>query len=167
MSELTLLPNEVSLNPSADCNLIRYITDQCQILAIVISHKFNNPGIHFFTPNHYSQQLAYMNHPVGKVIQPHVHNPVTREVCSTQEVLMIKRGRLRVDFYSNYQEYLESLILEAGDVILLVSGGHGFEALDPVEMIEIKQGPYLEGQDRTRFEGITTEQAKFVRQYEP
>ena len=37
-----------------------------------------------------------------------------------------------------------------------------FEALEEVEMIEVKQGPYVGKQDKTRFQGITTEQAKIV-----
>ena len=98
-----------------------------------------------------------MHHPAGKVIDPHVHNPVNRSVQYTQEVLFIKRGRLRVDFYDNEQTYIESRILQAGDVILLATGGHGFEVLEEIEMIEVKQGPYAGDQDKTRFEGVTAE----------
>ncbi|MBW4633626.1 MAG: hypothetical protein KME30_17545 [Iphinoe sp. HA4291-MV1] len=140
--------------------MIEQIIYQNQLLALIISHKFDKPGIHFFTPNELSQQLAYMRHPKGKVIQPHVHNPVSREVLYTQEVLFLKKGKLRVDFYNDQQEYLESQILEAGDVILLVTGGHGFEVLEEIEMIEVKQGPYVGEQDKTRFVGICTEEAK-------
>jgi len=128
-----------------------------QLLAVIVSHDFDKPGIHFFTPNDLSQQLAYMRHPAGKVIDPHVHNPVDRSVQFTQEVLFIKRGRLRVDFYDNDQTYIESRILQAGDVILLATGGHGFEVLEEIEMIEVKQGPYAGDQDKTRFEGVTAE----------
>jgi mannose-6-phosphate isomerase-like protein (cupin superfamily) len=128
-----------------------------QLLAVIVSHQFDKPGIHFFTPDDLSQQLAYMHHPAGKVIDPHVHNPVSRNVQYTQEVLFIKRGRLRVDFYDNEQAYIESRILSAGDVILLATGGHGFEVLDEIEMIEVKQGPYAGDNDKTRFEGVTAE----------
>jgi hypothetical protein len=69
---------------------------------------------------------------------------------------------LRVDFYNDQQQYLESRILEAGDVILLITGGHGFEVLEEIEMIEVKQGPYVGEQDKTRFIGITAEQAKII-----
>jgi mannose-6-phosphate isomerase-like protein (cupin superfamily) len=147
--------------------MIEQITYHNQLLALIVSQKFDQPGIHFFTPNELSQQLAYMRHPVGKVIQPHVHNPVTREVQYTQEVLFIRKGKLRVDFYNNEQEYLESRILEPGDVILLVTGGHGFEVLEEIEMIEVKQGPYVGEQDKTRFIGITAEQAKIVESSQP
>jgi hypothetical protein len=143
------------------------IIDKGRLLAVVISHHFHDDGIHFFTPNELSQQLAYMHHPTGKMIQPHVHNPVVREVTYTQEVLFIKSGKLRVDFYNEQQEYLDSRILEAGDVILLVTGGHGFEVLEEIEMIEVKQGPYVGEQDKTRFVGITAEQAKIVEFVQP
>ena len=142
--------------------MIEKITNQEQLLAIIISHRFNESGIHFFTPNELSQQLAYMRHSTGKVIQPHVHNPVIRQVSYTQEVLFIKSGKLRVDFYNDQQKYLESRVLEAGDVILLVTGGHGFKVLEEIEMIEVKQGPYVGEQDKTRFVGITAEEAKVV-----
>lgn len=95
-----------------------------------------------------------MHHPAGKVIDAHVHNMVHRNVVLTQEVLFIKKGTLRVDIYDEYEDYLESRELHAGDVILLVSGGHGFQALEEVEMIEVKQGPYTGEQDKRRFEGV-------------
>lgn len=72
----------------------------------------------------------------------------------TQEVLFIKKGKLRVDFYDDDEQYIESRILEAGDVILLVSGGHGFTVIEEVEMIEVKQGPYSGDEDKKRFPGI-------------
>jgi mannose-6-phosphate isomerase-like protein (cupin superfamily) len=132
--------------------MIEEIVYENVIYAIIIGNRFDNPGTHFFTPQAFSQQLAYMRHPKGKIISPHIHNPVTREVLYTQEVLFIKRGKLRVDFYDNGQGYLESRILEAGDAILLATGGHGFEVLEEVEMIEVKQGPYAGDMDKTKFE---------------
>jgi mannose-6-phosphate isomerase-like protein (cupin superfamily) len=147
--------------------MIEQITYHSQLLALIVSHRFSEPGVHFFTPNNLSQQLAYMHHPTGKIIPPHVHNPVARQVMYTQEVLFIKAGKLRVDFYADPQHYLESRILEAGDVILLVTGGHGFEVLEEVEMFEIKQGPYAGEQDKTRFVGILAEQAKIVENGQP
>jgi mannose-6-phosphate isomerase-like protein (cupin superfamily) len=132
--------------------MVEHIKHNSEILAIIVKSKFNSEGIHFFTPDDFSQQMAFMKHPKGKDILPHVHNPVPREVHYTNEVLFIRKGRLRVDFYDNDHRYLESRILESGDVILLVGGGHGFEVLDDLEMIEVKQGPYAGDKDKTRFE---------------
>ncbi len=134
--------------------MIKTIVYHNQQLAIIIKNNYQKEGVEFFTPNDYSQQLAYMSHKKGKKIDAHVHNKVTRDVHLTQEVLVIRKGKLRVDFYTQEQTYLESTILESGDVILLASGGHGFEVLEDLEMIEIKQGPYLGDEDKTRFEHI-------------
>jgi len=124
------------------------------VLAIIVPHDFSGNGIHFFTPDNFSQQLAYMHHSAGKVIPPHLHNSVTREISYTQEVLIIKRGRLRADFYDEAKNYLESRVLCAGDVILLAHGAHGFEVLEDIEMIEVKQGPYAGDSDKTRFSPV-------------
>jgi mannose-6-phosphate isomerase-like protein (cupin superfamily) len=132
-----------------------------QELALVIRRSFRKDGIEFFTPGEYSQQIGYMKRGPGYVIPPHVHNPVVREVSYTKEVLFIKSGRVRVDFYAEDQTYLESTVLEAGDVILLALGGHGFEMLEETEMIEVKQGPYAGDGDKTRFDPISTDQVKY------
>jgi mannose-6-phosphate isomerase-like protein (cupin superfamily) len=121
-------------------------------MALIIRRSFQKDGIAFFTPNNYSQQLGYMGRPAGYTIAPHVHNPVTRQVEFTKEVLFVKKGRVRVDFYSEEQLYLESVILESGDVILLARGGHGFEMLEHTEIFEVKQGPYAGDADKTRFD---------------
>jgi len=123
-----------------------------RLLAIIVRHTFNKPGIHFFTPNDLSQQLAYMRHPPGKEISPHLHNPVPRTVHNTQEVLFVKKGKLRIDFYDDDQNYLFPRILETGDTILLASGGHGFKVLEELEMLEVKQGPYAGDHDKTKFD---------------
>jgi hypothetical protein len=108
--------------------LIEKIEHEGEMLALIVRDDYSKPGVTFFTPGDLSQQLAYMRHPAGKVIAAHVHNPVPRSVAYTQETLFIKRGRLRVDFFDERQEYLESRELAAGDVILLIKGEHGFSA---------------------------------------
>jgi len=134
--------------------MIQRIIHKDELLAIVIRAGYQNNGIEFFTPDSYSQQLAFMSHPSGKIIAPHLHNPIRREVFLTKEVLFIRKGKLRVDFYSCEKQYLESLILSEGDLILLASGGHGFEALEDLEMYEVKQGPYAGEKDKVRFDAI-------------
>jgi len=132
--------------------MIETIKHGNSILAVVLRRAYRRDGIEFFTPPEFSQQLGYMNRPSGYVIPPHVHNPVPREVKYTNEVLFIKSGRVRVDLYDEQRAYLRSTELEAGDVILLASGGHGFEMLEDSEMIEVKQGPHVGEADKTRFD---------------
>lgn len=133
---------------------LEVIKKKDRLLAMIIRNEYTCEGVDFLTPNEYSQQVAYMHHPTGKVIDAHVHNLVHRNIVLTQEVLFIKEGKLRVDFYDDYEDYIESRILNAGDVILLISGGHGFQVLEEVKMIEVKQGPYSGDADKKRFKGI-------------
>jgi hypothetical protein len=131
-------------------------------LALILRANYHAEGIKFFTPNDFSQQLGYMNRPEGYVIPPHVHNPVPREVQYTKEVLIIKSGKLRADFYDEEQNYLESRILATGDIVLLAFGGHGFEMIEDSEIVEVKQGPYAGDADKTRFIGIDQSTAKVI-----
>lgn len=140
--------------------MIKYVIHNNQLLSIIIQKKFEKDGIEFFTPDDFSQQLAYMKRPKEYVIPPHVHNPVLREVQLTQEVLFVKSGKVRVDFYDDVKNYLESTIIETGDVILLAHGGHGFEMLEESEIIEVKQGPYAGEMDKVRFEPACKTQIK-------
>jgi mannose-6-phosphate isomerase-like protein (cupin superfamily) len=126
--------------------LIESIRDGSVELAVIIRAGYSRQGVTFVTPDEYSQQLGYMNRPAGYRIPAHVHNPVPRAVVFTREVLLVRSGRMRVDFYTDAGTYTQSRILAAGDVILLAAGGHGFEMLEDTEMIEVKQGPYA-GQD--------------------
>lgn len=141
--------------------MVEHITHRGELFAIIVRAGFAGEGVHFFTPNEFSQQLAYMRHPTGKLIDPHVHNVVKRNITYTQEVLIIKRGKLRVDFYDSNRSYLQSRILAGGDIILLATGGHGFEVLEDIEMIEVKQGPYAGDGDKTRFEATHGNILKF------
>ena len=128
-------------------------------LAVILRHSFDCNGIHFLTPESFSQQLGYMKRPLGYPIAPHEHNPVSRTIEWTQEVLFIKNGRVRLDLYEpESREYLESRILETGDVVLLAHGGHGLVMLEDSEIIEVKQGPYAGGEaDKTRFAQVDKE----------
>jgi mannose-6-phosphate isomerase-like protein (cupin superfamily) len=139
--------------------MIETVSFANKLFAIIIPHNFSEPGVNFFTPHNLSQQLAFIKHPPGHLIEPHMHNPVPREVLYTQEVLLVRKGRLRVNFYDDDRQFVDSRELGAGDVILLAEGGHGFEVLEELEMIEVKQGPYAGESDKTRFvmkvDGVT------------
>ena len=133
-------------------SLIENIIHGLDPIALIIRAEFKEPGVHFFTPPNFSQQVAFMKHSVGKKIAPHIHNMVSRQVLYTQEVLFIRQGRVKVNLYSSMKEFIDSRILETGDVILLCGGGHSFEMLEETSMIEVKQGPYSGEDDKTRFD---------------
>ena len=132
---------------------IEQLFDEYRMIAIIIYAEYHSDGIDFFTPNNFSQQLAYMNHPKDYKIDAHIHKPVARNVKYTQETLFIKKGKVKINFYDENKQYLNTRELRSGDVILLVSGGHDFTMLEDTEMIEVKQGPYAGNADKERFEG--------------
>ena len=128
-----------------------YVDGANRLLALVVRSDFKSEGIEFFTDSQSSQQLGYMRRPAGYEVAPHRHNEVRREVRQTQEVLFIRSGSCRLDLYSDSFSLYRSLILDAGDVVLLSDGGHGLVMLDETEIIEVKQGPYSGDEDKTRF----------------
>lgn len=136
--------------------MVEKITYKDLLLGILIRANFNKDGIEFFTDSQSSQQLGYMKRKKNYNIIPHRHNLVSRDVKITQEVLFIKSGKVRVDFYNNEEEYVFSKVLNALDTILLCEGGHGFHFIEESEIIEVKQGPYLEERDKLRFDSNIT-----------
>ena len=136
-------------------DFIEYIFEDDKLLAIILRTSFHKEGIDFFTPSDFSQQLGYMNRCKGYKIQPHIHNKVERTIDYTQEVLFIKSGLVRVDFYKTDKTYYKSKLLNTGDVILLSFGGHGFEMLEDSEIIEVKQGPFAGNIDKSRFKFVS------------
>ncbi|MCB1167754.1 MAG: hypothetical protein KDK37_17640 [Leptospiraceae bacterium] len=140
--------------------MVEYIEIEDRLVSVIIRSAYRKEGIEFFTPDTFSQQLGYMKRPAGHIIPPHVHNPVAREVHFTKEVLFLKSGRVRVDFYTDEQKYIRSTILCTGDVILLAYGGHGFHVLEEAELIEVKQGPYAGDQDKTRFDPVSEDRVQ-------
>ena len=131
---------------------IETIVDGLEPIALLIRADYDAEGLHFFTPDSFSQQVAYMRHPKDKVIEPHVHNLVARQVLYTQEVLLVRKGRVEVSLYNGGKKFLTSRVLGAGDLILLCGGGHSLRMLEETSMIEVKQGPYAGDNDKTRFE---------------
>lgn len=125
-----------------------------KLIAIILYSNYTSSKIEFFTPGDFSQQLGFLPHKKGNIIQPHFHKEVERSITRTQEVLIIKKGKIQVNFYTEDKKFIDKRDLNTGDIILLCSGGHGFKMLEDTEMIEIKQGPYLGIDDKERFEGV-------------
>lgn len=125
-----------------------------ELYCIIVRSGYHSKTVAFFTPDNFSQQVGYLPHKKNTIIKPHVHLHNKREVFYTQEVLFIKKGKVKANFYDLNKEYVFSEIIEQDDFILLCNGGHGFEIIEDTCMIEIKQGPFLGEDDKYRFKGI-------------
>ena len=128
------------------------ITHKNEVLALIIKNKYiKKKGINFFTNNKLSQQVAYMNHKKGHVIQPHIHKKRLKKIYDTSEVLIILDGTMRVDFYDNKKKYLFNRKLIKNDIIILLKFGHGFKIDKNCKFIEVKQGPFDPKRDKFKF----------------
>lgn len=122
---------------------IKVIKYRNKICALVIRKKLKAKGVKFLTPRDYTLQLGLLEHPKGTILKDHIHNPeVKYKVDTTQEFLYVEKGKVRVSFFNPDWKLIGKEILNSGDFILHVSGGHGFEVLKKCRMIEVKQGPY-------------------------
>lgn len=127
------------------------IEQRGHVFAIVIRRGFSKPGVHFFTPGEFSQQLGMLVHAKGKVVDRHRHKPVRREILRTQEVLVVLSGRIKIQIYNDEGSLLRTVILKEGDSILLATGGHRVEILKKARILEVKQGPYAGFEDKEYF----------------
>ena len=135
--------------------MIEKIFHKKKLFALIVRSNFRKKkGINFFTPKETTQQFGYMKHKRGHIIKPHKHNRRLTKIIRTTEVILLLKGLLRVDFYNNKKKYLFSKKVYAGDIIMLVNGGHGFKVLKDIEMIEVKQGPYSLSADKTKFNKV-------------
>lgn len=132
--------------------MIEDISHKKELLARIIRHKYlKKKGINFFTPHYFPQQIAYMNHPKNHSIQSHIHKKKLKKVNSTTEVLIILKGSLKINFFDKKKIFLKSKKLNKNDIIILLSGGHGFKIQKKCSFIEVKQGPYNIKQDKLKF----------------
>ena len=130
-------------------------------MALIVRGKYRKKkGITFFTPNESTQQFGYMKHKKEYIIKPHLHKKRMTKLYYTTEVILILKGILRVDFYTQTKKYLFSKVLKDKDIIMLVSGGHGFKVLKNLEMLEIKQGPYNLIKYKIKFDNIKEKKIK-------
>ena len=132
-------------------NNIEYIKDNDLLMAIIIPSDSESDGINFVTPDEYPLQLGILNFAYQHKIQPHIHSTRKASEQIAQEVLFVKKGKLKINFYNNQKQYLFSRFISKGDFILLASGGHGFEMLEDCQLIEVKQGPFIKD-DKIRFD---------------
>ena len=112
--------------------MIQKILYKKKLLAMIVQeNKFYKPGVKFITPNNLTLQLGFMSHKSQTYIKPHTHKNYLRKIKKTTEILLIKKGSLRVDFYSK-RKYLFSKVVNKGKILILLEGSHGFKMSDPV-----------------------------------
>lgn len=128
------------VHPSSDP--IEHITWNGQFIATILRRDFRPEQTTFITPDGYYQQTGLVVYPAGGVIKRHVHLPLQRHLVGTPETILVRAGKVEVDLFGLDRTPLGTWVLEAGDLIILAGGGHGFRCLENTILLEVKQGPY-------------------------
>lgn len=101
-------------------------------------------GLNFFSQDDDFIQVGMWGYDAGKELKAHIHNQAERKVLWTQEVLFVRKGRIRSIIFDTSEQKVAELEVSAGDVIILLRGGHGYEILDDgTQVLEVKNGPYV------------------------
>jgi len=140
--------------------MIEQIEYNNELLALIIRVDYTPAKTEFITPDTFKQQVGFVVYNENENIVPHIHHEMSRSLKGTSEVLILKTGRVRVDFYTQEKEYTESRELLPGDTLILVSGGHGFHFYEKGVFLEIKQGPYIGPQEKERFPSTYEQETK-------
>lgn len=129
---------------------VEEVRDSVGLLALAI--RRGPPSATFFvTPPELNLQVGFIVYPDGGEVPRHSHENLHREIDGTHEVLVIRQGSCIATLYDERGELVRELKLSAGDVIVLVRGGHAFRMLEDTVFLEVKQGPYPGTDEKQRF----------------
>ncbi|AGK60074.1 hypothetical protein Asulf_00038 [Archaeoglobus sulfaticallidus PM70-1] len=112
--------------------------------AIYIPSDAWKKGLNFYSDEKDFVQVGIWGYDKGKFLQPHIHNEVKREVTRTQEVIFLRKGKIKAYIFDKNENLIETLELKEGDILILLDGGHGYKILeDNTFVLEVKNGPYF------------------------
>lgn len=119
------------------------ISHNGQRLAIHIPQREQGEGLQFFSDDGDFVQVGTWGYNRGRRLAAHVHNQVPRQFSHTQEAIYVITGRVLSTIYTHEGIEVDQVTLEAGDILVLLTGGHGYEILeDGTRVLEVKNGPY-------------------------
>ncbi len=97
----------------------------------------------FYSPAESSLQFGLLAHEAGFVEPPHYHHPVKREINDLQQMLVVQRGVVAIDFFRPDGSRLREVVLKVGDAINLIDGVHSVRVIEDMQCVSVKQGPFL------------------------
>ncbi|MDA8085692.1 MAG: hypothetical protein M0Z75_03245 [Nitrospiraceae bacterium] len=113
-------------------------------LAVLVRGSEIKKGLGFYTEEaDFLQVGVWAGYERGKVLRAHNHNQAERTAGRTQEALFVMRGSLRASIYSEDDRFVAALDVNAGDILVLFAGGHGYEITgEDTFVLEVKNGPF-------------------------
>lgn len=130
---------------------LEIISDGGMALTYIVRASLQPSQTTFLTPDEFKQQVGFVVYDAGGEVVRHLHKPLERHLVGTSEVLLLKKGRCWMDIYNDQKQLVATRELFAGDLMLMVGGGHGFRIIEDTVFLEIKQGPYTGLDEKERF----------------
>ncbi|MDO8522310.1 MAG: hypothetical protein Q7S08_03420 [bacterium] len=96
------------------------------------------------TPPEGAIQVLTLKHKKGASAEPHTHRAHKRVTHTLQECLVVISGLVRVSLYDGKGKAFRRFRVAAGETCVILSGIHGVEYLKNSEVIEIKNGPFID-----------------------
>ena len=121
------------------------------LYAEIIFSEFNTDETVFLSDNNQSFQFGVLAHKKGFVENPHSHHKLPKQINDIQQMFVVQRGKIKINFHNDKNEIFETIILNKGDAINLVDGIHSLEVLETMQCLSVKQGPFL-GIDKDKIE---------------
>ena len=116
----------------------------CKNLLIAIRVKrLKNGAVPLTDPLEPLQVLTHKRKK-GKYTKAHIHTPKKRLTQTLQECLVVIKGKIKIDLFAPSNKFFKSIYVSAGEVVIFMNGGHAVHILEDTELIEVKNGPFVE-----------------------
>ena len=133
--------------------MIKLIKDNGITYAKIIRSSYQTNDTQFFTDEKDELQLGYIVYPKNHKTGAHYHNHLNKETNRTDEILIVKNGSARVDFYNLKGEYIKSCEIFKDDILIIHQGGHNILFYEDTKVLAIKSGVYEKEHSKTRMIG--------------
>jgi hypothetical protein len=137
-------------------NGIERITHEGITYAEVIWSDVSVDHTTFFSPPESSFQFGLLAHKSGFVEPPHYHKVISKNIPDLQQMFVVQKGVIAVEFYDNDGGMFREVILRTGDAILLADGTHAIRVLEDMQCVSVKQGPFTGAENDKVFVEIKT-----------
>jgi hypothetical protein len=97
----------------------------------------------FFSEANSSLQFGLLAHEAGFVEPAHYHHPIKREISDLQQMLVVQRGVIAIEFFTSEGDKFREVILKVGDAINIVHGVHAVRVIEDMQCVSVKQGPFF------------------------
>ena len=92
-------------------------------------------------------QIVTLKHDKGSYLKAHTHKPKKRVTQKLQECMVVVKGEIKLDLYNLKNKLVRHITIKAGQAFLILNGGVGVHIKKDAEIIEIKNGPFIEDKE--------------------